>query len=65
MSLHADSMYTHTHTQSRPHFKVLCEGQSAQSLTHTPSIAYQHLPPKSAKIGSVTEGAVYLCAAVQ
>ena len=31
-------------------------------LTHTPSIAFQHLPPNSAKYSYATEGALFISA---
>ena len=34
-------------------------------ITHTPSIAFLHPPPNSARFSYATEGALYLRAAVQ
>ena len=40
--------------------------QKGHSLSHTPSIAFRHLPPNSARFGYATEGApLYLRAALQ
>ena len=36
-----------------------------EGLRHTPSIAFRHFPPNSARIGYATEGALYLRAAVR
>ena len=36
--------------------------QGTDHLTHTPSTAFRHLPPNSARIGYATEGAVFISA---
>ena len=36
----------------------------SDGVRHTPSIAFRHLPPNSARFGYVTEGVLYLHAAV-
>ena len=42
------------------------KAKSSHSPGHTPSIAFRHLPPDSARFGYATEGTLfYLCAAVQ
>ena len=40
-------------------------GLYRQRLSHTPSIAFRHLPPNSARFSYTTKGALYLHAAVQ
>jgi len=40
-------------------------GLYRQGLSHTPSIAFGHLPPNSARFSYATKGALYLHAAVQ
>ena len=40
-----------THVEFQPHF-----------FTHTPSIAFRHLPPNSARIAYATEGALFISA---
>ena len=40
-------------------------GLYRQGLSHTPSIAFRHLPPNSARFSYATKGALYLHAAVQ
>ena len=42
----------------------LASGQDlfGENLNHTPSIAFQHLPPNSARFGYATEGALFISA---
>ena len=39
-------------------------GSQLQSHQHTPSIAFRHLPPNSARFGYATEGALFISAQV-
>ena len=37
-------------------------GETAEGASHTPSIAFQHLPPNSARYGYTTKGALFISA---
>ena len=45
----------------RPSCGALCRNWREQ-LAHTPSVAFWHLPPNSARIGYATEGALFISA---
>ena len=47
---------------SRVWRKVPESGARSVGLTHTPSVAFRHLPPNSARFSYATEGALFISA---